>query len=228
MYSPKLSKRLLAAAELTRPSSFVADIGSDHAYLPIYLCSLGKIRGALASDINEGPVSRAKINIAAYHLQKKISTLQADGLCGVEDYHPDDIVICGMGGELIASIIEAASWTKSKDIRLILQPMTHAEKLREFLTKEGYTIITEKIVKEDKLYVIICAEYSGKSEEYSELELIFGKYIPKARSSEFLEYAEYVKRVYEVRKQGKLTAGSDVTEELRIINEIDKLISNEG
>ena len=212
MYSPKLSKRLLAAAGFARPSSFIADIGSDHAYLPIYLCTLGKIRGAVASDINEGPVARAKINIASAHLQKKITALHTDGLSGIEAYHPNDIFICGMGGELIASIIEAAPWTKNKDIRLILQPMTHAEKLRGFLNSAGYSIIGEEIVKEDKLYTVICAEYSGKIEEYSALELVFGKHLPKKRSPEFVEYAEYVRRVYETKKQGKSSAGADVSE----------------
>ena len=225
MYSPKISKRLLAAAEFARPSSFIADVGSDHAYLPIYLCTLGKIRGAIASDINEGPVARANINIASYHLQKKISTLQTDGLSGIEKYRPDDIFICGMGGELIASIIESAPWTKNKNIRLILQPMTHAEKLRDFLNREGYAIIDERIVKEDKLYTVICAEYRGRTEEYSEIELIFGKHLPKSRSSEFIEYAEYVKGVYEIKKQGKASAGVNVSKEEFFIAEIDKLLS---
>jgi tRNA (adenine22-N1)-methyltransferase len=225
MYSPKISKRLLAAADFVRPSSFIADVGSDHAYLPIYLCSLGKIRGAVASDINEGPVARAQINIAASHLQRKITTLETNGLCGIESYHPDDIFICGMGGELISDIIAAAPWTKSKDIRLILQPMTHAEKLRDFLNREGYAIIGERIVKEDKLYTVICAEYRGVSEEYSRIDLIFGKILQKKRTPEFLEYAEYVKRVYTVKRDGKRSAGVDVSEEEYYISEIDRILA---
>ena len=225
MYTPKISKRLLAAAEFTRQGSFVADVGSDHAYLPIYLCSLGKIRGALASDINEGPVTRANINIAAYHMSKKISTLRTDGLNGVEAYSPDDIFICGMGGELIASIIDSAPWVKNKNVRLILQPMTHADKLRAFLFDNGFNIIGEKIVKEDKLYQILCAEYRGEPIEYSPIELIFGKILPKKPTEEFLEYAEYVKRVYTTKKEGKLTSGADVSEEEMIIKEIEKILS---
>ncbi len=227
MYSPKISKRLLAAADFARPSSFIADVGSDHAYLPIYLCALGKIRGAVASDINEGPVARAKINIASQHLQRKITALHTDGLSGIESYAPDDIFICGMGGELIASIIGAAPWTKNKNIRLILQPMTHAEKLRRFLNDEGYAIIGEKIIKEDKLYTVICAEYCGKSEEYSDIELIFGKHLTKKPSAEFIEYAEYVKRVYTVKKEGKLSARADVSEEEYYIAEIDRILEKQ-
>ena len=221
----KLSARLLAAADFVRQGSFVADVGSDHAYLPIYLCSLGKIRGALASDINEGPVARAKINIASYHLGKKISVLRTDGLSGVEDFSPDDIVICGMGGELICSIIDSAEWTKNKNIRLILQPMTHAEKLREYLLSNGFSIIGETILKEDKIYQIICAEYSGAVSDYSELELIFGRHNLEKKSEVFLEYARYVQSVFVTRRDGKRSSGADVSDEEYVIAEIDKIIN---
>ena len=222
----KLSARLLAAADFVRQGSFVADVGSDHAYLPIYLCSLGKIKGALASDINEGPVARAQINIASYHLGKKISVLRTDGLSGVEKFSPDDIVICGMGGELICSIIDSAEWTKNKNIRLILQPMTHAEKLREYLISNGFSIIGETILKEDKIYQIICAEYSGAVSDYSELELIFGRHNLEKRSEVFLEYARYVRSVFVTRKDGKSSAGADVSNEENLISQIDKIIND--
>lgn len=221
----KLSPRLLAAADFVRQGSFVADVGSDHAYLPIYLCSLGKIRGALASDINEGPVARAKINVASYHLGKKISVLRTDGLSGVESFSPDDIVICGMGGELICSIIDSAKWTKNKNIRLILQPMTHADKLRAYLLSNGFSIIGENIIKEDKIYQIICAEYSGNISDCSELELIFGKHNLEKKSEVFLEYARYVRSVFVTRRDGKSLSGADVSKEEYIITEIDKIIN---
>ena len=222
----KLSARLLAAADFVRQGSFVADIGSDHAYLPIYLCNLGKIRGALASDINEGPVARAKINIASYHLGKKISVLRTDGLSGVEKFAPDDIVICGMGGELICSIIDAAEWTKNKNIRLILQPMTHAEKLRAYLISNGFSIIGETLLKEDKIYQIICAEYSGDISDYSETELIFGKHNIEKKNDVFFEYARYVRSVFVTRRDGKRSSGADVSEEEYIIAQIDKITNS--
>ena len=106
--------------------------------------------------------------------------------------------------------------------------MTHAEKLRDFLNSEGFKIIGEKIVKEDKLYTVICAEYSGVTEEYSKTELVFGKHTPKKKTPEFIEYAEYVKRVYQTKKQGKASAGADVSEEEYYISEIEKLLANSG
>lgn len=224
MTSSKLSERLLAAAGFVRPASFAADIGSDHAYLPIYLCNLGKIRGAVATDINEGPVARALINVSSNHLNKKISVLRTDGLRGVEAYKPDDIMICGMGGELIINILSAAEWTKDKKIRLILQPMTHADKLRRYLWDNGFAIIGEKIVKEDKIYQIICAEYTGDIIKYSEIEAIFGKISIEQRTDVFEEYLSYVKGVFETRRNGKSISGADVSEENAIITEIDKLL----
>ncbi len=219
-----LSPRLLAAADFVREGAFVADVGTDHAYLPIYLCTIGKVRGALASDINEGPLKKAVENIKKHKLEDKISTLLTSGLTGAEHYTPDDIIICGMGGDLICEIISAASWTKNIKHRLILQPMTHAEKLRSFLCREGYAIIGETMIKDEKLYSIICAEYSGNVSYPSDIELIFGKQNIEKRNETFLEYAEYVKSVYLTKKNGKQKAGLDISEEERIINEIEKIL----
>ncbi|MBQ7384271.1 MAG: SAM-dependent methyltransferase [Clostridia bacterium] len=226
MNAPKLSARLLAAADFVRQGSFVADVGTDHAYLPIYLCSTGKIRGAVASDVNEGPVQRAKINIRSYKLDKKISVLLTDGLRRIDILFPDDILICGMGGELISRIVSEAEWTKERRTRLILQPMTHAEALREYLNREGYSIIGERLVKEDKIYQIICAEYTGKSEEYSDIELIFGKRNLTKGTELLKEYAEFVRSVLATRRDGKLLSGADVSYEEKLLREIDGLLAN--
>ena len=224
MNLPKLSPRLLAVAELVRGGSRVADVGTDHAYLPIYLCQSGKIRGAVASDINEGPVLRAKINIASYHLANKITVLRTDGLEKIDEYSPDDIMICGMGGELIARIISDAEWLKKEKIRLILQPMTQADKLRAYLLREGFSIIEERLVKEDKVYQIICAEYTGETDEYSETELIFGRKNLESRPAPLAEYAAFVRSVYLTKLEGKRISGADVSHEEEILAEIEKII----
>ena len=147
----------------------VADIGTDHAYLPIYLCEQrrltpvtaknGETLCAIAADINKGPVERADQHIAEARLTKYIKTLQTDGLTGLDAFDPADIIIFGMGGELIASILAAAPWAGGTGKRLILQPMTHAEKLREYLLKTGFAIIGETLSREgDRIYQTICAE----------------------------------------------------------------------
>jgi tRNA A22 N-methylase len=154
----------------------VADIGTDHAYLPIYLCEQrkltpvtaqnGEILCAVAADINKGPVERADQHIAAAGLTKYIRTVQTDGLTGLDAYDPEDIIIFGMGGELIAAILEASPWVHTVGKRLILQPMTHAEKLREYLLSAGYAIVGETLSREgDRIYQTICAEPTGKSDD---------------------------------------------------------------
>ena len=167
--SIKLTPRLMTAVPYVRPGHLVADIGTDHAYLPIYLCEQkrlspvatanGESLCAIAADINKGPVERADQHIAAAGLTKYIRTVQTDGLRGLDAYDPDDIIIFGMGGELIAAILEASPWVAQVGKRLILQPMTHAEKLREYLLSAGCAIVGETLSREgDRVYQTICAE----------------------------------------------------------------------
>ena len=174
----KLTPRLMTAVPYVRPGHLVADIGTDHAYLPIYLCETGRLTPvaaangetlcAVAADINQGPVDRADQHIAAARLTPRIRTVRTDGLCGLDIYDPSDIIIFGMGGELIASILEASPWVNRGGKRLILQPMTHAEKLRAYLLSAGYTIIGETLSREgDRIYQTICAEPTGKSDDIS-------------------------------------------------------------
>ena len=224
MNSPTLTPRLLAAASFVRKNSVVADVGTDHAYLPIALVRDGTAKSAVASDINEGPYLRALANIRAHSLSHKITALCTPGLDGIGQYAPTDILICGMGGELIAAIIDAAPWTRDSRIRLVLQPMTHSQSLRKYLLDNGFSIIDEKIAKEEKLYQIICAEYTGAGEEYSELELIFGKRNIE-RGGECLRelvsrQIEILKKIAEAKKAAKTQA---TDEEEKLISLMEEL-----
>jgi tRNA (adenine22-N1)-methyltransferase len=181
----KLSKRLSTAASYVRSGAFVADIGTDHAYLPIYLVSNGIAAQALASDVNEGPILKAKENISKYGLKNKIYTEIADGLDKIERYNPTDIVICGMGGELIAKILNASDYVKNKNVRLILQPMTSVFELREYLSNEFSTVAENVVCEDNKIYQIICVEYDGIKHEYTSAELELGKLNIINKSSEF-------------------------------------------
>jgi len=167
-----LSPRLLTAVPYVRAGHLVADIGTDHAYLPIHLCEAGILSpvtaangarvAAIAADINQGPVDRATEHIAAAGLSDCILPIRTDGLIGLDAYDPTDVIIFGMGGELIATILAASPWVLAGDRRLILQPMTHAEKLRAFLIENGLSIIGETLSQEGhRLYQTICAEPRG-------------------------------------------------------------------
>lgn len=224
----RLSKRLTAAAGFCRKGSFICDVGTDHAYLPIYLCQKEIARGGIVSDINKGPIEIAEKNIKEAGMEKKLIPILCDGLTRLEGYSPEDIFILGMGGELIARIISDAPFVKNEGVRLILQPMTHPELLRKYLFDNGFEIIDEVLVKEDKIYQIILAEYSGVIGAYNQTELMLGKINIEKKDSLLFELLEHIKKVYLKRIEGKTSAKADATEEKNLLLEIEKLYEDNG
>ena len=175
MKTPKLSARLAAAAAFVRPGARLIDVGTDHAYLPVFLASQGKVSEALASDIAAGPVLRAEKHIKEYGQEEKVRTLRTPGLRGTADFCPTDIVIAGMGGELISSILADEPAVKNRGLRLILQPMTKQSVLRAFLAGNGFEIEDETLVCEDgRVYQVICASFSGEAYTLTPLEKEIG------------------------------------------------------
>lgn len=169
-----LSPRLAAAARYVRRGSALIDVGTDHGYLPAALILDGVIERAAACDIGTGPLQNAKKTAAKYGIADKIKLVLADGLDGVTPSDGSDISIAGMGGELIVSILDKCEWIKSPGIRLILQPMTHAEDVRRFLYANGFYIMEESAVFDSgKYYTVICAQYAPGSET-DEFHIQFG------------------------------------------------------
>ncbi len=173
-----MTPRLLAIADCVSEGSTIADIGTDHAYIPIYLMQKGIIKKAYAMDINEGPISRAEDNILKFKMDDKIVTRLSDGLKKLELGEADEIVIAGMGGILISEILDARQdlW---KNTKFVLQPMTATEELRKYLVKNGFIITKETLAKEDnKIYQIICAEL-GKMQIEREVDYYISPYLVK-------------------------------------------------
>ncbi len=218
----KIDRRLLAAASFVRRGAVFADIGTDHAYLPVFLVSSGIVERAFAADINRGPLDRADENIALSGLAGQIETRLTDGLCGLEGLSITDIAICGMGGELIARIINDAPWVRDENVRLILQPMTKAELLREYLTSQGFRMVDETLVESDRVYQVICAEFCGEKEEYTPLELLLGRYNLSRGGELLLTLVEALKRTLNTRIEGKRVSGRDSSYEEQILEEIKK------
>lgn len=167
--------RLLSALPYLTRGGVAADIGTDHAYLPIELCRRGICRRAVACDINRGPILSARANIAAAGYADRIDTLQTDGLHGVEVYCPDDILIFGMGGELIVRILDEAPWVRNGRIGLVLQPMSRAEILRRYLWEHGFTIAGETLSRADRIYQTLHARYTGVPEPFDAAEALVGR-----------------------------------------------------
>ena len=154
--------RLSLCAEYVRRGSRLADIGTDHGYLPIALCLSGRIPSALACDVNPLPLQSARENIAKYGLSDRILTRLSDGLRSVRADEADDIVIAGMGGELIRDILSAAKWVNDASKLLILQPMTHHDDLIKWLYENGFEIISQKaVLDEGKYYTALSARHCG-------------------------------------------------------------------
>lgn len=163
----ELTPRLRAVAELVPKGAVLADIGTDHAYLPVCLLLEGKIRRAIAADLRSGPLDRAKLTAKEYNCNENIGFRLCDGLSAIAPDEVDAIVIAGMGGETIAAILQAAPWTKNEGYTLILQPMSAQNALRAWLWRNGYGIKQERIICEgDKLYNILSVRY-GEAESLS-------------------------------------------------------------
>ena len=172
----ELGARLDACADFVRRGKIPADIGTDHAYLPIWLVQTGKVPMAYASDINEEPIRSAKNNIESHRLDEKIITFTANGLEKIPCDNVDDIIIAGMGGDNIAAILDGGKWLKNARYRLILQPMSRTARLREYLFKNGFVIIDEKAVCEaGRIYTVICAAFSETNVLYDEFDLYAGR-----------------------------------------------------
>ena len=163
MTNVKLDNRLMSVAAYIRQGAYMADIGTDHAYLPVYLCQSGKIQKALACDIAEGPCRRAATTVSGAGLSHAIEVVMTDGLNGLAGRGLTDIAICGMGGELIASIIDEAEFVKSPEIRLVLLPMTKVGYLRQYLAEHGFAVEGETLSSvQNKVYTCLCVSYTGK------------------------------------------------------------------
>ncbi len=159
----QLNPRLAACAAAIQPGETVADIGTDHAYLPIWLVKSGACPHAVAMDVRPGPLHRAEENIRRYRVEGKISLRLSDGLAQLRPGETDAVVLAGMGGELMARILQCAPWLKEKGTRLILQPMSAAAELRMWLAKEGYLLQKETAVLDaGRIYTVIEASFTGR------------------------------------------------------------------
>lgn len=155
-------RRLLACAALCKPGKAV-DVGTDHGYLAIHLAKTGICGSCIACDINTAPLDSARKNIREAGLSDRIETVLTDGLDGIGSDGVTNVIIAGMGGELIAEIISRAEWLKTQRVNLVLQPMTKWDFLRRYLWDNGFTVTEEIPCAEGKfVYSVIQAVYSGE------------------------------------------------------------------
>lgn len=214
---PKLSQRLQLIADMVENSKVLIDVGTDHALIPISTVGTGRCEYSIAADIKEGPLKIAERNILKYKLQDRISTCLTDGLEGIEVGKNDTVVISGMGGyEIISILTGKAIHAKS----LILQPQKSQMELREFLSHNGYQIRSEKIAMEDdKFYIVMDVFFTGVKYDITLVEKIAG---PSILSDKPLYFSEYLSHLIDKTKK-QVKGDSTLIEVVRELERMEQL-----
>ena len=172
----QLSQRLSSVASMVTAGNCLADVGTDHGYVPIYLYERNIIPRAIAMDVNKGPLERAALHIAESGMKEAIETRLSDGLTALKPGEADSVVIAGMGGPLIIRILSAHPEVTESLKELILQPQSEISEVRIWLYEQGYEIIEEHMVFEDgKYYPMFKAVKNLEAKKLTDLEYKYGK-----------------------------------------------------
>lgn len=148
----RLSKRLQSVADLVQGTGCVADVGTDHGWIPIYLVREGRCQKAIALDVKQGPLMRAKEHIGQYGLEQLIETRLSDGVSALQIGEAQSVVLAGMGGNLVIHILEQGASLVASVEECILQPQSEIAKVRFFLRKNGWRMTHESMILEDGKY----------------------------------------------------------------------------
>ena len=195
----KLTDRLQMVAEMVRPGKMLADIGTDHAYLPVYLILNNVIPCAVAADLREGPLENARQTVEKYDIADKVKLVLSDGLKELEKTDCHDFTIAGMGGNLISDILANSPWVNENGNHFVLQPQSHAEDLREYLMSTGFRILRENVTKEGRhLYSAMEVVYTGRVDTFSEAYTYIGEIMNSECELKF-EYLDSVIKRLEIK-----------------------------
>ncbi|MBR4933693.1 MAG: SAM-dependent methyltransferase [Clostridia bacterium] len=228
---PVLDDRLMLIASMVREGAVPLDVGTDHAYVPIYLIKSGICRRAVASDVNRQPLTNACANAQRFGVFEKIHFCLGNG---IRDIHPErydvtDIIIAGMGGELIAEIIDKSEYTRIPGVRLILQPMSSLQELRGYLAEMGYATITEKLCRAaDKYYTCIVCEYDGVQREVPPVRLLVGDVVDDEADPLVNGFLDSTARKLRRKIKGRLEGGLPVVREEEMLRELAEMAAARG
>lgn len=213
MNAQKLSKRLETVASFVPTGAVVADIGSDHAYLPCYLVHKGMVKHAIAGEVVKGPYESALRQVRNEGLSEKVTVRMADGLAAIEPSdHVDTITIAGMGGPLIVSILENHPEKLNSVTRLVLQPNIHAKAIREWALTHGWALTNEVILEEDdKIYEILILQRGPMT--LLEADVLLGPYLSVRCSEIFVK--KWSREVEQWQRVLTAIEQTEETEEIR-------------
>lgn len=233
MNGTHLSNRLQTVADFVKPGARLADIGSDHAYLPVHLAKQGVIQAAVAGEVVKGPYHNAVSEIDDEQLTDVITARLADGLAAIQpDDQIDTIVIAGMGGTLITNILESGKAHLPHHERLILQPNVGEDHVRRWLQDNYYQIVAERILAEDgHIYEIIVADPTDHAVKYSAEELKFGPFLLQEKSpvlkTKWRSEQTRLQQVIATMKQAKNAPEAKIQEFEQECQQIQEVILNE-
>ncbi len=214
-------ERMRCICSLVTEGGVVCDVGTDHAFVPIELVKSERVRRAIITDISRPSLEKGLENVRKNGLSSLIIGACCNGTLGIELSGVSDVIIAGMGGELIVSIIDGDPRLKSSDIQLILQPMSRAEELRKYLFTHGFETKPELRVRSDgRLYTVISARFTGKTTECSAKNIYLG--VGKCESELDKEYVERIAKALKTKQNGLVDGGK--TEEAESISALIKEI----
>ena len=220
----QLSQRLLAVADLASAGHCLADVGTDHGYIPIYLMEKGKYERAIAMDVRKGPLLRAEENRKIHGFEDRMDLRLSDGVAALREGEADTVVIAGMGGETIIAILSAAAWTKDGAHTLLLQPMTKTADLRKWLAVNEYRFTEERLVWDKNYLYPVLRVTGGECPQLTELQALTGVLLADdPLYGEYLtQHKEKLRRAAEgLRRSGRENA-------LCRAEELEKLIGGIG
>lgn len=191
----RLSKRLETVASFVTEGSNVADIGTDHGYIPIVLVERGIAARALAMDVRSEPLKRAREHILEHGLEDEIEVRLSDGVKELKPGEADTVVIAGMGGELVIHILEDGRHLWEEVGHWILSPQSELHKVRKYLENHGFSIIKEEMVEEDGKYYTVMDVVRGDMGPLSEAEYLYGPCLIRQRHPVLQEFLKREKRL---------------------------------
>lgn len=217
----QISKRLKTIASCVPTGSIVADIGTDHAYMPIYLIQNSIASHVIAMDVNKGPLNKAEANIREAGVDGDIELRLSDGLTELESGEADIITISGMGGKLIEKILTNGQAVIKDGQRFVFSPQSEIMHFRRFLEEKGFHTYDEKMVEEDgKYYVIICCQYDAEYEIRRYAQLLYGEKLIEQKNPVLMELL--AKELASYRKvRSKVEASNSVHAPIRL-RELDR------
>lgn len=216
----ELSIRLQAVADLVSEGLVIADVGTDHGYIPIYLVETKKFKQAIAMDVNKGPLLRAKEHIEAAGYTEQIECRLSDGVSALKPGECDAVVIAGMGGALAIRILEEGKEVFQTLREFVLQPQSELQKVREYLCRNAYCIVEENMVLDDGKFYPMFRVVNQTAPVYNAVELRYGKLLLEEKNAvleKFLRKEQTVKE--QILEQLKQSFGEHIETRRKEIEE---------